>query len=494
MSGKVTLEIVEGEMIGKTFAFEEHDTFLFGRSKDCHACLPNDPLVSRHHFIVEVNPPDARVRDLGSLNGTHVNGVQHGGREKGETPEEGAKRRYPDIELKDGDKLQVGNTLLAVRIEVPMFCCECGKEITGKAREDCRGPSDTYLCPACKRQLGAARPVRKTPEPTRCKKCGKDVAGEIGQGRRGDYVCETCRKEAEADPAKILFEMLRRAGQLQGGDKAPEIKGYEIDRRLGIGGCGAVYLARRKKDNERVAIKVMLSKIAVDENARKKFLHEIELMKDLRHGNIVTLFDNGSASSAFYFVMEFCEGGGVEDLMKRRGGKLSISEAGAIMLQALDGLAYAHGNNVVHRDLKPGNILLKGSETRWTAKIADLGFAKNFQQAGFSGMTMTGQYAGTPAFMPREQVTNFKYVKPVSDVWSIGATFYTMLTGQLPRDFPRGKNPMEIILRGEIVPIRKRDAGVPRKLAEVIDRALANDPKERYQDAAEMRRALEGAL
>ena len=105
-------------------------------------------------------------------------------------------------------------------------------------------------------------------------------------------------------------------------------------------------------------------------------------------------------------------------------------------------------------------------------------------------MTVTGNVGGTPAFMPREQVINFRQVKPVTDVWSLGATFYGMLTGQLPRDFPRGVDPMEVVLGGGIVPIRERDAGIPKKLAEVIDRSLAVNPKDRWQDAAQMRDAL----
>jgi len=214
----------------------------------------------------------------------------------------------------------------------------------------------------------------------------------------------------------------------------------------------------------------------------------------LRHHHIVALLDHGSAASAFYFVMELCEGGSVGDLMARNGGKLTLSQASPIMMQALDGLAHAHRNGFVHRDLKPQNILLDRSADGWTAKIADFGLAKSFQQAGFSGMTMTGHYCGTPYFMPREQVIHFKHVKPTSDIWSMGATLYNMLTSQTPHDFPRGRDPIEIILRGGIIPIRRRDRGIPKKVAEVIDRALLNSPSDRYQDAAEMREALAKVL
>jgi eukaryotic-like serine/threonine-protein kinase len=193
-------------------------------------------------------------------------------------------------------------------------------------------------------------------------------------------------------------------------------------------------------------------------------------------------------------LMEFCEGGSVDNLMERRGGVLKLNEAGPLMLQALEGLAFAHQQNVVHRDLKPQNILLTGREGAWTAKVADLGMAKNFDKAGFSGMTATGSYAGTYPFMPREQVTNFKYVKPVSDVWAMGATLYNMLTNQYPRNFKRGDDHVEIILHGEIVSISKRLPGLQRNVAEVIDHALANKANDRYQNAGEFMQALKKVL
>jgi len=359
------------------------------------------------------------------------------------------------------------------------ICCECSCAIADNDREQCAWIGGAWICAACKQKLIALH------EPCRCQKCGKDVSKEVDKARQGDYVCKSCRQKSGAEPVEILFEFMHRT------EKTPDIKGYEIEKRLGIGGFGAVYLARHKKSGQRVAIKILLSRVAVDEGSRERFLREIEVMKDLRHEHIVPLLDNGSVGSAFYFIMEYCEGGSVDRLMAHRGGRLRLSEAVPIILQSLKGLDYAHSKNIVHRDLKPANILLKGQEGRWTAKIADMGLAKNFQRAGFSGPTMTGKAAGTPHFMPREQLIDFKHVKPVSDVWSMSATLYNMLTGQSPWDFPRGRDPFEVILSGSIVPIRKRDSVIPEKLAAVIDRALDNNIKNRYQTADEFRRALE---
>ena len=453
MSKSVHLSVTAGPMKGKAFEFEEHDTFLFGRLEECHCRLPDDGQVSRRHFIVEVNPPDARIRDFGSLNGTHVNEKKIGSREKGETPEQGQKRKYPEVDLKDGDVIKVGQTVLTVTIEAD-----------------------------------------KATGPALCARCGKDVAEEMGGRRQGSYICLACRQSIEMDPAQILMEMLAKVeGKGKPKEGLPVIAGYRIKRRIDVGGFGAVYLAERETDKHPVAIKVMLARVAVDEDARRKFTQEIELLKNLRHPHIVTVLDSGSAGSAFYFVMEYCQGGSVADYMEANGGRLAPSVAMPIMLQALEGLAFAHSKGVVHRDLKPQNILLSGTFAQPTAKLADMGLAKNFDKAGFSGMTVTGAFAGTPVFMPKEQLTNFKYVKPVTDVWSMGATFYNMLSGDTPRDFPRGCDPMEVILRGEIVPLSKRAPGIPKGISAVLDKAIQASPKERFVDAREMLAALRKA-
>jgi len=164
-------------------------------------------------------------------------------------------------------------------------------------------------------------------------------------------------------------------------------------------------------------------------------------------------------------------------------------------------VAAARGNSpaaarqgIVHRDLKPGNLLLAGSRANRVVKVSDFGLAKNFEQAGLSGMTLAGHFAGMPLFMPREQVLNFKRVKPVSDVWSIAATFYYMLTGAPPRETPKGIDPLAAVLGGVSIPIRDRDHNIPKPLAAVIDRALAVDHKKRFQNATEFRDALAKAV
>jgi serine/threonine protein kinase len=257
---------------------------------------------------------------------------------------------------------------------------------------------------------------------------------------------------------------------------------------------GAVYRATRRADGQVVAVKVMLPRVAVEPLARERFLREIAVTGQLVHPHIVRLIEQGGAGGAFYFVMEFCSGGSVDGLMQRYGGKLPLAVAAPIMRHCLEGLEFAHRLKFIHRDLKPQNVLLDVQPGGWVAKISDFGLAKNLEQAGLSGMTATGTFGGTYAFMPREQLTQFKYYLPVSDLWSLAATFYNMLTGQLPLDFPPHRDPLEVLLRDEPVPLRRRDPSVPATLANVLDRALLSDLRQRFQTATELKREIQHAL
>src|SRR5947209_8665447 len=174
MSGKITLTITAGAKQGEKFEFDQHDTLLFGRLDDCHLCLPDDTYISRHHFIPEVNPPDARFRDLGSRNGTYVNGIKYGGREKHETAEEGAKYQHPQVDLHDDDELKAGKTIFRVHV-------------------------DSGVSPL---------------ERVYCQRCHKDVSAEVGSTRRGDYVCVSCQQQSKDDPAALLLQLLQQAKRI----------------------------------------------------------------------------------------------------------------------------------------------------------------------------------------------------------------------------------------------------------------------------------------
>src|SRR5262249_51630617 len=154
--------------------------------------------------------------------------------------------------------------------------------------------------------------------------------------------------------------------------------------------------------------------------------------------------------------------GSAEILRLRQGGRVPLASALRIAIDALEGLAAAHEAGFVHRDLKPDNVLLTRDGV---ARLADFGLAKSFLQAGLSGLTATGTIGGTPHFMAREQLTSFREVRPTSDVWSMAATIYYLLTGEYARDFGSERDPLAVILRGSRISVRQRDPSVPAKLA-----------------------------
>ena len=451
MPGKVTLRVTAGPLNGRSFEFDSHDTFLFGRSPDCHAELAeSDTTASRHHFLLEVNPPAARLRDLGSLNGTHVNGVRYGGRKPHQAAGQPQSLGQAEIDLQDGDHIRVGHTEFRVAVDAPAACCECGCAISPEERYASAWVAGTFLCAPCRAKgVGFAAQPLAAPAPRPAPPERPAVAG------------------------------------------SPEIPGYDLVRALARGGMGAVYLARRRADARPVALKVLLPRTLVDNTAREIFQREIEVTRSLHHPHIVELLDHGVAGDSFFFAMEYCAGGSVRGVLKARTRPLPVEAALDMALQALAGLAHAHAKGVVHRDLKPENLLLGGDDAQ--VKIADFGLAKSFEQAGWSGLTATGTVAGTLFFMPREQLTSFRVVRPVSDVWSMAATLYFLLTRQYARDFRPGQDPLQVILGGGVVPIRARDPRIPEPVARVIDRALADDPEERYPTAVEFRADLERA-
>jgi len=327
-----------------------------GRGEDCGLRV-RDPNASRAHCRFTIEPPHVGVRDLGSRNGTRVNGALVDARE-----------------LADGDEVRIGSTTLRVTVF----------------------------------------------------------------------------------PA--------------------EFPGYALEHELGRGAQGTVFLARDTTTGEPVAVKALHD---IRPDAAASFLREIANVRALRHPNIVELLGFGHEPVPF-LVSTYCAGGSVDRL-----GRLTAAEAVPLVRGVLAGLAHAHAaelpevrladrttttaRGLVHRDVKPPNVLLDGG----VARLADFGLAKAFEPAGRSGHTRTGELGGSLEFLPRAQVLNYRHAPPWVDVWAAAATLYWMVTGRAPRDFPPGADPVAVVLREDPVPIRLREPSVPLPLAELIDEVLA---------------------
>jgi serine/threonine-protein kinase len=428
--------------VGRAFTFDQHDTFLIGRSDTAHLYLPDDRFFSRNHCILEINPPRCFLRDLGSTNGTYVNG-----------------QRVQEAYLHNGDQVQGGQTVLAV-------------EVTVAAPPPTASYSD---------QFATTLPINPT-QPSvvivECLNCGRhDEAEASSPDEHLSYLCEECRVELKRQPQPI--------------------PGYDVVRVLGRGGMGCVMLAREQKTGRAVAIKTLLPEVAVSDQAIRRFMREIDVAAALQHPHIVSFIDRGTHKGVVYLITEFIQGADAARLADMRGGRLPYQEAMQILEQSLDALAFAHTKGYIHRDIKDQNILVTGAWPSYTAKITDFGLAKSFTQSGMSGITMAGDVAGTFAYMPPEQIRDFRDVRPASDIYAMGMTAYSLLTGALALDLSPRANVSETvkaIFEKPIIPLLRRAPEVPPAIADIVERALAKDPAQRWATAEAMRAALMQAL
>ena len=429
---RVNLNVVAGPQTGRTFTFDQHDTFMIGRSEDAQFCLPHDRFFSRHHCILEIAPPQAFIRDLGSTNGTFVNGM-----------------RVDTAYLNSGDRIQGGETVLEVEVSA------------GADSFD-----DTL-----KESNRTTHPSVVT---VRCLNCGIPSTVEASRpDSQMSYICDECREKLKANPQPI--------------------PNYQMIRIIGQGGMGSVMLGRSEKDGRAVAIKTLLPEVAVSEQSLKRFIREIEVASSLTHPNIVGYIENGTHNGLVYLVTEFISGMDASRLAKHRGGKLDFREMVARISQTLSALDFAHKQGFVHRDIKEQNILVEGDFPNCRAKLTDFGLSKSFKETGMSGVTMVGDVAGTIAYMPPEQVRDFKDVKPPSDIYAVGMTAYSLLTGAHALDIgPKAgiAETVKAIFEKPIISIKSRMPDVPPHVAAVIETALSKQVESRWRTAGAMREAL----
>lgn len=497
----VELTVTAGPHAGRSFRFPDHSTFLVGRSSQAHFSLPEkDPHVSRLHFLVEVNPPLCRLRDMGGVNGTLVNGA-----------------RVTQADLKDGDTISAGQTTFVVRLcEIDPGSGVATAELPPAPIRDGTTPDPRPICPAddLARRWSAGDHVRVEAylaaapnlavdtdalvELVYAEFVAREAAGE--RPSAAEYAIRfPTHAAALARQFRVHAALARNTASFApaaaaGGNPAdapPQIPGYRIEAEFGLGGMGVVYRAVHLTTGEAAAIKTILPTAKVTVTALTKFLREADIVRQLDHPGIVKFRDSGVAAGRVWFAMEFVPGKDAQATADAAGTR-PVGRAVGWVVQTLEALAYAHDRGFVHRDVKPQNLLVSASPGRAdVVKVADFGLARAYEASPLSGLTLTGSGGGTPPFMPPEQVRDMRSVKPPADQYAAAATLYRLLTGR--HVYPPSKTVEELltrILQTDPVPLTTHRSDLPPGLVAAIHRALNRDAAARFPDCRGFAAAL----
>ncbi len=260
---------------------------------------------------------------------------------------------------------------------------------------------------------------------------------------------------------------------------------YAIQEEIGAGGMATVYLAEDLKHERQVAVKVLRPELAAALGP-ERFLREIKITAQLNHPHILPLLDSGEANGFLYYVMPYVEGESLRDRINREK-QLPVEDSAKIASEVADALDFAHGHDVIHRDVKPENILLEAKH----AVVADFGIAKAIQAAGGEHLTETGIAVGTPTYMSPEQAGGTADLDGRSDIYSLGCVLYEMLAGEAPFTGPTTQSIVHQHMAAEAPLVTTIRENVPLEIAGAVGRALAKTPADRFPTAAQFAEVLE---
>ncbi len=266
--------------------------------------------------------------------------------------------------------------------------------------------------------------------------------------------------------------------------KATRLGDFVLKRRLGKGGMGEVFLAKQVSLDRTVALKTLTKELAKQEDFVKRFQREARSMAKIDHNNVVKVYAVDSYKGIHFVAIEYVDGKSVQDWLDKLG-HLSVPDAVHIAVVCAEALRHAHTENMVHRDIKPDNILLTG---KGIVKVADFGLAKVLDED--VSMTQSGQGLGTPLYMAPEQARSAKHVDQRCDIYALGATLYHLLTGKLPYS---GTSTLELIIakeKGIYTSAKQQRSEIPERLDLIIDKMMAKNPNHRYKSCDEVVRDM----
>lgn len=437
---KIVLRVTSGPYEGQEFAVDRGA--VVGRSSRVTFPMPNDLLLSREHFQLDNSPPVCHLIDLGSTNGTKVNGL-----------------RVERVVVRAGDAIEAGDSTFSVHLLDP--------ESDGLAEGDCAG------CGAALEggeRLFAARPGMKSE--------AMGLSTPLLSAPQV-WLCQAC------DARRRLFP-----------ETSPD---YLIEEMIGEGGMGSVYRARQISKGRRVAIKMMIANSTAGEKALSYFHREIQALRDMLmpggkcHPSIVEFYELFQIEGHIQLVMEYVDGKNALEWVRALEKPLPLASAAQIGQQLLSALDYAHSKGYVHRDIKPSNLLVMGPAHRPRVKLSDFGLAKNLTASTlYSNMTRQGDVGGSTGFLSPDHIRQFAEIKEPADIYSAGATLFYLLTGHYPYlGFdPKRPDTFEMILEHPPIPLRAFRPDAPEGLERILLKALQKQPTLRWKSARAMGEAL----
>ncbi|MBI1347013.1 protein kinase [bacterium] len=356
-------------------------------------------------------------------------------------------------------------------------------------------PSDRPRSPATRTQPAELESTHITSEPLLDETQASD---DLASGVSATHVGPT-QVSSQSGASQSSSRVTKSTPKVGGSTKAPtsggpigphgldQIGDYRLIRKLGQGGMGEVYLAHQLSLDRPAALKVLAKHLADKPDFVKRFYREARAMAKIDHPQTVRVFAVDEADGIHFVAMEFVDGKSLQDWM-RQLGTLSVGDAVHIILRCAEALEVAHDINMVHRDIKPDNIMLT---RRGQVKVSDFGLAKALDDEDMS-MTQSGTGLGTPYYMAPEQARNAKHVDRRSDIYALGITFFQILTGKLPFT---GDSAMEVVLakeKGFYEPARKLNPAIPDKLDLIVGKMIDKKVDQRFQDCGELIRVLAG--
>lgn len=315
----------------------------------------------------------------------------------------------------------------------------------------------------------------------------RDLLGHLDRPASTEKVSRGSQSPTRLETASGS-QVQRRTAPARSSVRLPDFPGYELLEEVARGGMGVVYRARQKKLGRIVALKVLAAGRFADHELRQRFLGEAASVAELDHPHIVPVFEFGDHEWLPFFSMAFIDGPSLRDALA--DGPMDPRRAATLVSKVAGAVQFAHDRGIVHRDLKPANILLDASGE---PRVADFGLAKRTSEG--NDLTMAGQVLGTASFMPPEQAAGrFQDVGPLSDVYSLGATLYTLLCGRPPFEGETDLDTLRQVRELEPRPLRSRNPKISRDLETICHCALQKDPRRRYQSAAALQQDLQRFL